>query len=95
MRSLKYRLQRNARSPPQSPIRRNQCSLTLGRKFTAEKPNQVYVGDITYLAIADGSNMYLATVIDCYSRRLVGFAIAVTCGPAWSGRTVDGQGREA
>lgn len=48
----------------------------VGRKFTAEKPNQVYVGDITYLPIADGSNMYLATVIDCYSRRLVGFSIA-------------------
>lgn len=48
----------------------------VGRKFTAEKPNQVYVGDITYLPITDGSNMYLATVIDCYSRRLVGFAIA-------------------
>ena len=48
----------------------------VGRKFTAGKPNQVYVGDITYLPIADGSNMYLATVIDCYSRRLVGFAIA-------------------
>ena len=48
----------------------------VGRKFTADKPNQVYVGDITYLPIAGGSNMYLATVIDCYSRRLVGFAIA-------------------
>ncbi len=48
----------------------------VGRKFTAEKPNRTYVGDITYLPIADGSNMYLATVIDCYSRRLVGFAIA-------------------
>ncbi|MFW8624643.1 IS3 family transposase [Corynebacterium glutamicum] len=48
----------------------------VGWKFTAEKPNQVYVGDITYLPIADGSNMYLATVIDCFSRRLVGFAIA-------------------
>ncbi|MBG9320645.1 DDE-type integrase/transposase/recombinase, partial [Corynebacterium belfantii] len=48
----------------------------VGRKFTADKPNQVYVGDITYLPIADGSNMYLATVIDCYSRRLVGFSIA-------------------
>ena len=48
----------------------------VGRKFTAEKPNQVYVGDITYLPIADGSNMYLSTVIDCYSRRLVGFSIA-------------------
>ena len=48
----------------------------LKRRFTAEKPNKVYVGDITYLPIADGSNMYLATVIDCFSRRLVGFAIA-------------------
>ena len=48
----------------------------MGRKFTAPAPNRVYVGDITYLPIADGSNMYLATVIDCYSRRLAGFAIA-------------------
>lgn len=46
------------------------------RHFDAVVANEVYVGDITYLPIADGSNMYLATVIDCYSRRLVGFAIA-------------------
>ena len=44
--------------------------------FTPAKPNTVYVGDITYLPIAGGSNMYLATVIDCYSRQLTGFAIA-------------------
>ncbi|MCT1695461.1 IS3 family transposase [Corynebacterium sanguinis] len=48
----------------------------LQRRFTADRPNAVYVGDITYLPIADGSNMYLATVIDCYSRQLTGFAIA-------------------
>ncbi len=48
----------------------------VNRRFTAEDPNKVYVGDITYLPISDGSNMYLATVIDCFSRRLVGFAIA-------------------
>ncbi len=48
----------------------------VGRRFTAPAPNQVYVDDITYLPIADGSNMYLATVIDCFSRRLAGFAIA-------------------
>ena len=30
----------------------------------------------TYLPIADGSNLYLATVIDCFSRRLAGWAIA-------------------
>jgi transposase InsO family protein len=29
-----------------------------------------------YLPIADGSNLYLATVIDCFSRRLAGWAIA-------------------
>lgn len=51
----------------------------LKRDFTAEAPNLRYVGDITYLPISGaggGRNLYLATVIDCYSRRLVGWAIA-------------------
>jgi transposase InsO family protein len=48
----------------------------LNRDFTADEPGQRYVGDITYLPLADGSNLYLATVIDCYSRRLVGWAVA-------------------
>ncbi|WP_431841631.1 IS3 family transposase [Calidifontibacter indicus] len=48
----------------------------LKRDFTAERPNERYVGDITYLPLADGTNLYLATVIDCYSRRLVGWAVA-------------------
>ncbi len=48
----------------------------LKRDFTAKAPNRKYVGDITYLPLASGKNLYLATVIDCYSRRLVGWAIA-------------------
>jgi transposase InsO family protein len=48
----------------------------LGRDFTAEAPNTRYVGDITYLPIADGTFRYLATVMDLRSRRLVGWAIA-------------------
>ncbi|MCK6091936.1 MAG: IS3 family transposase [Kocuria rhizophila] len=48
----------------------------LKRDFTAPAPGLRYVGDITYLPIADGTTLYLATVIDCYSRRLVGWAIA-------------------
>jgi len=48
----------------------------LKRDFTAEAPGRRYVGDITYLPIADGTNLYLATVIDCYSRRLVGWRVA-------------------
>jgi transposase InsO family protein len=48
----------------------------LERDFTAPAPNQDYVGDITYLPLGDGSNLYLAILIDCYSRRLAGWAIA-------------------
>ncbi|GJN42015.1 hypothetical protein CAT723_04940 [Corynebacterium ammoniagenes] len=46
------------------------------RHFNVLAANEVYVGDITYLLITDGTSIYLATVIDCYSRRLAGFAIA-------------------
>jgi transposase InsO family protein len=48
----------------------------LGRDFTAAAPNQRYVGDITYLPIAGGTNLYLATVIDLCSRKLAGWAMA-------------------
>ncbi|CAM2924536.1 IS3 family transposase [Cutibacterium acnes subsp. elongatum] len=47
----------------------------VGRGFTAPGPNKVYVGDITYLPRKGGKNMYLATVIDVYSRKLVGHAL--------------------
>lgn len=47
----------------------------LKRDFTATAPNTKYVGDITYLPY-DGGHLYLATVIDCCSRRLVGWSIA-------------------
>ena len=55
---------------------KSQVPDLLKRDFTAPAPNCRYVGDITYLPLADGHNLYLATVIDCYSRRLVGWAIA-------------------
>ncbi|CAM2913200.1 HTH-like domain-containing protein [Corynebacterium propinquum] len=48
----------------------------VGRTFTANEPNRVYVGDITYLPCKSGKNMYLATVIDTYSRKLAGYALA-------------------
>jgi len=46
------------------------------RDFTAATTNSKYVGDITYLPLATGENLYLATVIDCCSRRVAGWAIA-------------------
>lgn len=48
----------------------------LQRDFTASAPNQKYVGDITYLPVGEGRFLYLATVLDLYSKRLVGWSIA-------------------
>ena len=69
------RLRRRVRTTVPEPADQTVPDL-LNRKFHAEAPNQRYVGDITYLPIADGTNLYLATVIDCFSRRLAGWAVA-------------------
>lgn len=47
-----------------------------GRDFTAPEPGVKYMGDITYLPVGDGRFLYLATVLDCFSRRVVGYSIA-------------------
>ncbi|WP_159394692.1 IS3 family transposase [Streptomyces sp. H-KF8] len=46
------------------------------RDFTAAEPGQKYMGDITYLPLAGGEFLYLATVLDCFSRKVVGWSIA-------------------
>jgi transposase InsO family protein len=47
---------------------------TLNRQFWALAPNQKWVGDITYIATREGW-LYLAAVLDIYSRRVVGWAM--------------------
>ncbi|WP_282860584.1 DDE-type integrase/transposase/recombinase, partial [Pseudoclavibacter helvolus] len=42
--------------------------------FTATRPGRKFVGDITYIHTWQGF-VYLATVIDCYSKKVVGWAI--------------------
>ena len=46
----------------------------LQRDFKAYAPDQKYVGDITYIWTNEGW-LYLATVIDLYSRRVVGWSM--------------------
>jgi putative transposase len=47
----------------------------LQQDFTASGPNQKYVGDITYLWTEEGW-LYLAVVIDLFSRLVVGWAMS-------------------
>jgi putative transposase len=46
----------------------------LEQKFGAAKPNQRWVADITYISTNQGW-LYLAVVIDLYSRRVVGWSM--------------------
>lgn len=47
----------------------------LGRDFHADKPNQKWVTDITYLHTAQGW-VHLAAVLDLFSRKIVGWSIS-------------------
>ena len=47
----------------------------LARRFTVAAPNQRWVSDITYLKTAEGW-LYLAVVLELYSRAVVGWAMA-------------------
>src|ERR1700730_8206690 len=44
------------------------------RNFTAARPNHLWVADITYIPTAAGF-LYLAVVLDAFSRRIVGWAM--------------------
>ena len=48
----------------------------LKREFATEAPNQAWVGDITYIRTREGW-LYLAVLIDLYSRKVVGWALSV------------------
>lgn len=49
----------------------------LQRRFDAEHPNQVWASDITYIATREGW-LYLAVVLDLFSRRVVGWSMKAT-----------------
>ena len=46
----------------------------LQRRFKAERPNQAWVSDITYVRTGQGW-LYLAAVLDLFSRRIVGWSM--------------------
>lgn len=47
----------------------------LEQNFTAKAPNKKWVADISYIATSQG-RLYLAVVMDLYSRRIIGWSIS-------------------
>ena len=48
----------------------------LDRQFTADAPNQRWVGDTTEFVIGESGKLYLAAILDLFSRFVVGWAVS-------------------
>jgi putative transposase len=48
----------------------------LDRQFTAQAPNQRWVGDTTEFVIGESGKLYLAAILDLFSRFIVGWAVS-------------------
>jgi putative transposase len=48
----------------------------LDRQFTADAPNRRWVGDTTEFVIGESGKLYLAAILDLYSRFIVGWAVS-------------------
>lgn len=60
----------------------------LAQDFTAIAPNQRWVGDITYIETGQGW-LYLAVILDLFSRRVVGWASSSSLGAELACRALD------
>ena len=66
------RFKQTTNSHHDDPIAAN----VLDRDFTAAAPNQRWVGDTTEFVIGENAKLYLAAILDLYSRFVVGWAIS-------------------
>ena len=66
------RFKRTTMSDHDQPVAAN----VLGQDFVADAPNQRWVGDTTEFVIGSGGKLYLAAILDLYSRFVVGWAVS-------------------
>lgn len=71
---LKVKMKRRYKNTTDSNHNLAIAPNVLNRDFYASNPNEKYVGDITYISTGEGW-LYLATVIDLYSRKVVGWSM--------------------
>jgi len=72
---IECKQRRRYRITTQSDARLPVAENILNRGFSVAQPNRVWLADITYIQTQEGW-LYLAAVLDVYSRRIVGWALA-------------------
>jgi putative transposase len=73
---LKARLRKRFKGTTMSDHDLPVAANLLDRQFTAAAPNQRWVGDTTEFVIGESAKLYLAAILDLYSRFIVGWAIS-------------------
>ena len=68
---IKRRFKTNGITKADSEARKSENLIK--RDFTAERPNEKWLSDITEITCGDGK-LYLASVLDCYDGKITGFA---------------------
>ena len=71
---LKVKTTKRFRVTTNSDHKRPVAPNLVNQNFTAEAPDRLWTGDITYIWTAEGW-LYLAVVLDVYSRRIVGWSM--------------------
>jgi putative transposase len=69
---VRKRFKCTTRSDHDQPVAAN----LLGGEFTADAPNRRWVGDTTEFVIGESGKLYLAAILDLYSRFIVGWAVS-------------------
>jgi len=73
---LKARLRKRYKLTTMSDHDQPVAANLLDRQFDAEAPNQRWVGDTTEFVIGTSSKLYLAAILDLFSRFIVGWAVS-------------------
>src|SRR5215217_3439302 len=78
MRAMRLSARRGRRRTPRTTDSRHDLPVApnrLDRNFTAERPNQVWLADISYIPTGEGF-LYLAAIKDMGTREIVGWSMA-------------------
>lgn len=74
---VKARNGKRFRYEPSAEAMSNVADNLLARNFKADKPNEKWVSDITFIRV-DGEWLHLAVIMDLFSRQIIGWAVDET-----------------